>query len=335
MGRTALKSHTSQTQAKTSKEGGVNTPEHYRGDASFSGRIRVSEITASPANPRLLDLQRAGINAESIKPFRLDVFVESNPEKASSHPWKEWMMGLITKESKSEPRVFEEWVDLIDLAVSIRDEGVIDPITIYVGPDNDKREIMDGERRWLASRIACLEFIPALKRQVITAEDRVKFSYTANTGRHPSKMAIADSFRRNKLYSDISVREIEKISKVGRTSSNVIHRFIRLTEKQASEVILSASRQPDISWSELDRIIGDVSKGKKTEKTTKATTASSLWKQKIPPSSAAAARKFYELVKASPAAPQLNLAMEDKPMDELTQADINAYLKALISKLEE
>ena len=60
-----------------------------------------------------------------------------------------------------QPRLVFEQAALDELAASIREHGVLQPILVRpLGPNT--YQIVAGERRWRASRLAGLETIPAL-----------------------------------------------------------------------------------------------------------------------------------------------------------------------------
>ncbi len=61
--------------------------------------------------------------------------------------------------------------ELNDLASSIREKGVIQPLILRVNPkDSDTYEIVAGERRWRASQMAQLHEVPALIRDYTDTE---------------------------------------------------------------------------------------------------------------------------------------------------------------------
>lgn len=65
------------------------------------------------------------------------------------------------------PRTYFDPVELEDLAESVKAEGVIQPIILRRDPDDPSRfVIIAGERRWRAARMAGLERIPAIYREV-------------------------------------------------------------------------------------------------------------------------------------------------------------------------
>jgi ParB family chromosome partitioning protein len=64
----------------------------------------------------------------------------------------------------TQPRTYFDETALQELAQSIRNLGVIQPITLR--KDGDKFEIISGERRFRASKIAGLKSVPAYIRLV-------------------------------------------------------------------------------------------------------------------------------------------------------------------------
>ncbi len=66
---------------------------------------------------------------------------------------------------KYQPRVDMSQESLDELADSIRVQGLIQPIVVRP-IENGRYEIIAGERRWRASKIAELETVPALIREV-------------------------------------------------------------------------------------------------------------------------------------------------------------------------
>lgn len=66
---------------------------------------------------------------------------------------------------KYQPRVDMSQESLEELADSIRAQGLVQPIVVRP-VDNGKYEIVAGERRWRASRMAGLEVVPVLIRDV-------------------------------------------------------------------------------------------------------------------------------------------------------------------------
>src|SRR5206468_9946743 len=66
---------------------------------------------------------------------------------------------------KYQPRTRMDEASLAELADSIRARGVIQPIVVRP-VDGGRYEILAGERRWRAARLAGQEHVPALIREV-------------------------------------------------------------------------------------------------------------------------------------------------------------------------
>ena len=62
----------------------------------------------------------------------------------------------------NQPRRFMPTETLEDLAASIREQGVIQPIEVDYDPDQGVYVLVHGERRWKAAQMAGLETIPAI-----------------------------------------------------------------------------------------------------------------------------------------------------------------------------
>ncbi len=61
-----------------------------------------------------------------------------------------------------QPRKFFDPEALNDLASSVREKGILQPIIVRKRSDSDACIIIAGERRWRAAKIAGLKEIPAL-----------------------------------------------------------------------------------------------------------------------------------------------------------------------------
>ena len=60
-----------------------------------------------------------------------------------------------------QPRIEFKPETLMDLASSIRENGIIEPL-IVTKKDEDKYELIAGERRWRAAQMAKLRTVPVL-----------------------------------------------------------------------------------------------------------------------------------------------------------------------------
>lgn len=77
---------------------------------------------------------------------------------------------FVSRNPRNPRRIFTE-AELEDLAQSIREHGIVQPIVVRPAPDNREHfELIAGERRWRAAQRAGLTDIPVIVRDV---DDRV------------------------------------------------------------------------------------------------------------------------------------------------------------------
>ena len=142
--------------------------------------------------------------------------------------------------NKYQPRKIFDEVNLNELANSIRERGILQPIIVRKSNDNkSKFEIIAGERRWLAAQKAGLHDVPV----VITEADDLKsleFAIVENVQRHDlNPLEEAQGYK--KLINEFSYDQ-EKVSKfIGKSRSYIANALrllslpeevIKLIEKQ-------------------------------------------------------------------------------------------------------
>ncbi len=107
------------------------------------------------------------------KRFTVDaLFTDHRPQAvgvADLPTAKEIRLDRIEPDPDQPRRSFDQ-TKLEELAASIRIEGVLQPIAVRYDAARDTYVVLHGERRWRASRLAGLEAIPAIVREV--PEDR-------------------------------------------------------------------------------------------------------------------------------------------------------------------
>ena len=133
--------------------------------------------------------------------------------------------------NKYQPRKIFDETNLEDLANSIKERGMIQPIIVRKSNDeNSKFEIIAGERRWLAAQRAGLHDVPV----VITEADDLKsleFAIVENVQRHDlNPLEEAQGYKR--LIDDFSYDQ-EKVAKfIGKSRSYITNslRILNLPE---------------------------------------------------------------------------------------------------------
>ena len=133
------------------------------------------------------------------------------------------------KPNKYQSRMQFDQGKLEELANSIRRDGVVQPI--IVSPSGDDYQLVVGERRWSAAKMAQLKEIPAVVRKV-TDREMFEISLIENIQRenlNPIEEAIA--FER--LMKEFNLTQQELADHLGKTRSTVANtlRLLNLPEE--------------------------------------------------------------------------------------------------------
>ncbi|MDH2433095.1 ParB/RepB/Spo0J family partition protein [Pokkaliibacter sp. MBI-7] len=129
----------------------------------------------------------------------------------------------------AQPRQVIEPESLEQLAASIRQQGVMQPVVVR--PQGDKFELIAGERRWRASQLAGLDKVPALVRQVSDA-DALVLALVENIQREDlNPLEQARALQRLQESSQLTQQEVADI--VGKSRSAVAN-LLRLLSLEDS-----------------------------------------------------------------------------------------------------
>jgi ParB family chromosome partitioning protein len=119
---------------------------------------------------------------------------------------------------KYQPRKDMSPEALEDLASSIRSQGIIQPIVVRQ-IDNEKFEIIAGERRWRASQIAQLDVIPCLVKDV-PDESAVAIALIENIQREDLN-AMEEAQALDRLMVEFELTHQEVATAVGKSRTTV------------------------------------------------------------------------------------------------------------------
>jgi ParB family chromosome partitioning protein len=120
-------------------------------------------------------------------------------------------------------RKFEE-TSMRELAASIQELGVLQPITVRPA-ENGRYEVMAGERRWLASRLAGKPTVPAIVRQV-SNEQAMEMTIIENLQREDlNAMEQARAYER--LGREFGLTQEQMAQRTGKDRSSVAN-FLRI-----------------------------------------------------------------------------------------------------------
>lgn len=119
---------------------------------------------------------------------------------------------------------------LKELAVSIKEKGVLQPVIVSRLGDGSFR-LIAGERRWRASQLAGLKKIPAIVKNV-ASKDALEIALIENIQREDlNPVETAEAF--NKLLKDFNLTQEELSEKVGKERATVANylRLLKLPEE--------------------------------------------------------------------------------------------------------
>ncbi len=137
--------------------------------------------------------------------------------------------------NREQPRKDFDEEAMLNLAESIRTHGVLQPILVRP-VDEDRYQIVAGERRWRASRMAGLTEIPAVIREM-TEDEMMQLAMIENLQREDLN-AIEEALGYKLLMDRYEMTQDEVSKRVGRSRPAVANalRLLNLPEKTAKLV---------------------------------------------------------------------------------------------------
>ncbi len=130
-----------------------------------------------------------------------------------------------------QPRSHFDPQDMDELAASIREHGVLQPLIVTADLENPDRYILiAGERRWLAARQAGLTQVPAIFREV-SEQERLELALIENLQRTDlGALEAAEAYRQ--LAEDFQLSHEEIAARVSKSRSNITN-MLRLLKLPA------------------------------------------------------------------------------------------------------
>ena len=133
-----------------------------------------------------------------------------------------------------QPRSDFDRIELADLAMSIQHQGIIQPVTLRK-LENNRLQLISGERRVKAARVAGLTKIPAYIR-VANDEQMLEMALVENIQREDlNPIDVGISFQR--LMEECQIKQEELSQRVGKDRSTISN-YVRLL-KLPAEIQLS------------------------------------------------------------------------------------------------
>ncbi len=151
---------------------------------------------------------------------------EPAPVSATAEGVRELPIELIHRNPEQPRRRFTE-AEIAELADSIRDKGVLQPILVRPSPKNPgEYEIVAGERRWRASQAAGLRVMPALVR-ALDDEKALEIALIENVQRQDLN-PVEEALAYKALMDRFGYTQERAAASVGKSRSHVAN-AIRLT----------------------------------------------------------------------------------------------------------
>ena len=128
--------------------------------------------------------------------------------------------------NRAQPRKNFDEAALEELAESVRYYGVLQPVLVRALPDNGEYELVAGERRLRAAKMAGLHTIPALIRK-FTLEEMTEIALIENVQRE-NLNPVEEGHAYQLLMQKFGLTQEQLSERIGRSRSHIAN-FLRLT----------------------------------------------------------------------------------------------------------
>ena len=129
--------------------------------------------------------------------------------------------------SRYQPRLQFREESLAELAESIREQGVLQPLIVRAMPGSSGYEIVAGERRWRAARLAGLTTVPVIVRE-LTDQEALEVALIENLQREDLN-PIDQAHSMSRLVAEFGMTHEQIAKALGRSRASVSN-FLRLLE---------------------------------------------------------------------------------------------------------
>lgn len=177
-----------------------------------------------------------GIDSLIPESTRKTVALKSKSGENESGKILSLKLSLISPNIEQPRKNFEE-DSLIELSESIKQRGVISPI--LVKKKDDYYEIITGERRWRAAKIAGLKEIPAILNNDYSEQEALEVSIIENIQREQLN-PIEEGFAYKKLIDEFHLKQDEVAKRVSKSRTEITNRIRLLKlDKRVQDMIVS------------------------------------------------------------------------------------------------
>ena len=160
----------------------------------------------------------------------LDALLQKEEEPAAAAPIQSLPIGQL-KPNRFQPRTRFDDAAIEELAASIKAQGIVQPLVVSLDQDG-AYVIVAGERRWRASRLAGLETVPVVVRQVADDREMLELALVENLQRSDlNPLEEAEAYLSLQEKFGLSQEDIAgRVGKARTTVTNAL-RLLRLPEE--------------------------------------------------------------------------------------------------------
>ncbi len=159
----------------------------------------------------------------------LDSLISKLPESTSNETGITTVKIEFIHPNKLQPRKLFDREKLEELANSIKENGIIQPIIVTKRMDEDGYELVAGERRLEASKLAGFDEIPVIIRS-ISPKEKLLYAIIENVQREDLN-AIEEALAYNQLIDDFGMSQAQVAEMMGKDRSTITNtlRMLKLT----------------------------------------------------------------------------------------------------------
>jgi ParB family chromosome partitioning protein len=167
----------------------------------------------------------------------LDALIPSEDDFKPGEGIQEVNIGLI-QPNPFQPRGDFKEQELKELAQSIKEHGILQPLIITEGPGGEGYVLVAGERRLQAARMAGLNSVPVIVRQV-SDQERLELALIENLQREDlNPLEAAEGYRQ--LAEDFNLSHGDIAAKVGKSRAAVSNTLRLLNLSKAVQKALTS-----------------------------------------------------------------------------------------------
>ncbi len=159
----------------------------------------------------------------------LDSLISKLPESTNSETGITTVKIEFIHPNKLQPRKLFDQEKLEELANSIKENGIIQPIIVTKSMDQEGYELVAGERRLEASKLAGFDEIPVIVRS-ISQKEKLLYAIIENVQREDLN-AIEEALAYNQLINDFEMSQAQVAEMMGKDRSTITNtlRMLKLT----------------------------------------------------------------------------------------------------------